>query len=280
MDKISINNLEFIGYHGVFPEEKKLGQKFLVSIEMFLSTREAAITGDLKKSVHYGEVAKDIKNIFLEKSYDLLETCAENIGKIILQKYLLVQEIKISVKKPWAPIQMNFENVSVEITRKRYKVYLSLGSNVGETYKNINSAISKLSKVSDTSIKKVSEIIETEPFGDVIQDNFLNCCIELETLLTPQEFLGKVLEIEKELGRDRKKEVKWGPRTIDIDIILYGKEVVEEENLSIPHQWMIERSFVLNPLAEIAPNIVHPLLNKTIFQLKNELDKREKHSNM
>lgn len=277
MDKISINNLEFIGYHGVFPEEKKLGQKFLISIEMYLNTREAGITGDLKKSVHYGEVANDIKNVFLEKSYDLLETCAENIGRIILQNYLLIQKVKVLIKKPWAPIQMNFENVCVEITRKRYKVYLSLGSNVGNTHKNIHDAIVKLRKVTDTSINKISEILETKPFGDIIQDNFLNCCIEIDTLLTPQEFLEKILGIEKELGRDRAKEIKWGPRTIDIDIILYGKEIIEDENLSVPHQWMCERAFVLDPLVEIAPNIVHPLLNKTIFQLKKELEEKIKY---
>ena len=111
MDKIYINNLEFIGFHGVFPEEKKLGQKFLVSLELTVDTREAGKTGDLTKSVHYGLVAQDVEKLFLEKSIDLIETCAENIAEMVLKKYELVKEVKVIVKKPWAPLQMHFENV-------------------------------------------------------------------------------------------------------------------------------------------------------------------------
>ena len=273
MDKIYINDLEFVGYHGVFPEEKKLGQKFLVSVEILADVREAGITGNLEKSIHYGHVAADIEKIFSKKSYNLIETCAEKIAMGILRKYELVQEIKVLVKKPWAPIQMHFKEVAVEIIRKKYLVYLSLGSNIGNKSENIGKAIEKLQNYPDINVNKKSTIIETKPFGPIIQEDFLNCCIEVETILLPAEFLDIISIIEKEMGRERTKEIKWGPRTIDIDIILYGKEIVEKDNLSIPHQWMSERSFVLDPLSEIAPNVIHPLLNKSIFQLKRELDK-------
>lgn len=274
MDKIYINDLEFIAYHGVFPEEKKLGQKFFVSVEMLIDTREAGITGNLEKSIHYGYVAADIEKIFSKKSYNLIETCAENIAVEILRKYELIHEIKVIVKKPWAPIQMHFKDVAVEINRKRYTVYLSLGSNIGNKEDNLNKAMEKLDNYPDIKVTKKSTIIETEPFGPIKQDNFLNCCVEVRTIIPPREFLKIINNIEKDLGRNRIKEIKWGPRIMDIDIILYGKEIVEEHNLSIPHQWMAERAFVLDPLNEIAPNIVHPLLNKTIFQLKRELNKR------
>lgn len=137
MDKIYINNLEFIGYHGVFEEEKVLGQKFLVSLEMDLDTRVAGKTGDLTKSVHYGLVAKDVEKIFLTKRENLLESCAENIAEMVLKNYNLVKSVKVTVKKPWAPLQMHFENVAVEITRKRHKVYLSLGTNMGDKKKTL-----------------------------------------------------------------------------------------------------------------------------------------------
>ena len=104
--EVQINNLEFIGYHGVFPEEKKLGQKFQVSVEMSCDTREAGKTGDLTKSTHYGLVAEDIGKLFLEKSVDLIETCVEDIAQMILRKYHLISEVKVTVKKPWAPLQM------------------------------------------------------------------------------------------------------------------------------------------------------------------------------
>lgn len=270
MDKIYINNLEFIAYHGVFPEEKKLGQKFLVSAEMTTSTREAGKTGNLKKSTHYGLVANDIGEIFTGKSIDLIETCAEDIAEMILSKYPLISEVKVTVKKPWAPLQMHFENVAVEITRKRHTVYLSIGSNMGDKKQNLLTAIEKIKELKNTSVGKVSTIVETEPFGVKEQDDFFNACLEVKTLLCPHELLEKLLGIEEEMGRKRIK--KWGPRIIDIDILLFDKEVIEDDDLAVPHPWMCDRSFVLDPLCEIAPNVVHPLERKSIFNLKRALD--------
>ncbi len=269
MDKIYINNLEFIGFHGVFPEEKKLGQKFLVSLELIVDTREAGKTGDLTKSVHYGLVAQDVERVFLEKSIDLIETCAENIAEMVLKKYELVKEVKVTVKKPWAPLQMHFENVAVEISRKWHKVYLSLGSNMGDKRENLLEAIKRVGELENTEVVKSSTILETEPFGYIEQDNFLNACLEVKTLLTPQEFLSSILKIELDMGRVR--EIKWGPRVIDIDILFYDAEIIQEDNLAVPHPWICEREFVLEPLSEIAPNYVHPLERKTIMMLARKL---------
>lgn len=269
MDKIYINNLEFIGFHGVFPEEKKLGQKFLVSLELIVDTREAGKTGDLTKSVHYGLVAQDVERVFLEKSIDLIETCAENIAEMVLKKYELVKEVKVTVKKPWAPLQMHFENVAVEISRKWHKVYLSLGSNMGDKRENLLEAIKRVGELENTEVVKSSTILETEPFGYIEQDNFLNTCLEVKTLLTPQEFLSSILKIELDMGRVR--EIKWGPRVIDIDILFYDDEIIQEDNLAVPHPWICEREFVLEPLSEIAPNYVHPLERKTIMMLARKL---------
>ncbi len=277
MDKIYINNLEFIGFHGVFPEEKKLGQKFLVSLELTVDTREAGKTGDLTKSVHYGLVAQDVEKLFLEKSIDLIETCAENIAEMVLKKYELVKEVKVIVKKPWAPLQMHFENVAVEITRKWHRIYLSLGSNIGNKRKNLLEAIRKIGELENTEVVKSSTILETEPFGYLEQDNFLNTCLEVKTLMTAQEFLKEILQIELDMGRVR--EIKWGPRIIDIDILFYDKEIIEEDNLAVPHPWICEREFVLDPLSEIAPNYIHPLEKKTITMLARKLKEREANGN-
>ena len=277
MDKIYINNLEFIGFHGVFPEEKKLGQKFLVSLELTVDTREAGKTGDLTKSVHYGLVAQDVEKLFLEKSIDLIETCAENIAEMVLKKYELVKEVKVIVKKPWAPLQMHFENVAVEITRKWHRVYLSLGSNIGNKRKNLLEAIRKIGELENTEVVKSSTILETEPFGYLEQDNILNTCLEVKTLMTAQEFLKEILQIELDMGRVR--EIKWGPRIIDIDILFYDKEIIEEDNLAVPHPWICEREFVLDPLSEIAPNYIHPLEKKTITMLARKLKEREANGN-
>ena len=115
MDKIYIRDLEFIGYHGVFEEEKKLGQKFFVSLELTTSLREAGLNDDITKTTHYGEVSESVKKIFFQKKYDLIETLAEDIAREILLNYPLISELKLEIKKPWAPVGIPLKDVSVEI---------------------------------------------------------------------------------------------------------------------------------------------------------------------
>ena len=271
MDKIIIENLELIAEHGVFKEEKFLGQKFIISVEMITDTREAGKTGNLNASTHYGFVADDIEKIFTGESFDLIETCAEKIAEMILTKYPLISEIKVTVKKPWAPIRKHFDFVAVEITRKWHTVYLSLGTNMGDKKKNLLEAIEKIGKLENTKVTSQSTILETEPFGYTEQDMFLNACIEIKTLFTPQELLEKLLGIELEMGRVR--TIKWGPRIIDIDILFFDDEIIQDKNLAVPHPWISERMFVLEPLCEIAPNLIHPLERKPVATLKRILEK-------
>ena len=274
MDKIYIRDLEFIGYHGVFEEEKKLGQKFYVTLELITNLRDAGLNDDILKTTHYGEVAKTVEKIFFSKKYDLIETLAEDIAREILLNFNLITELKLEIKKPWAPVGIPLDNVAVEINRKWTEAYISLGSNMGNKKENLEKAISELSQVKDTFVTKKSEIIETEPFGYKEQDDFLNACVGIKTLLSVRELLKELLAIEKRMGRERK--IKWGPRIIDLDIIFYGKEVIEEDDLIVPHPYMEYREFVLKPLEEIIPNFVHPLLMKRVSTLRKELEENEK----
>lgn len=274
MDKIYIRDLEFIGYHGVFEEEKKLGQKFYVSLELITNLRDAGLNDDILKTTHYGEVAKTIEKVFFSKKYDLIETLAEDIAREILLNFNLISKLKLEIKKPWAPVGIPLDNVAVEINRKWTEAYISLGSNMGNKKENLEKAISELSQVKDTFVTKKSEIIETEPFGYKEQDDFLNACVGIKTLLSARELLKELLAIEKRMGRERK--IKWGPRIIDLDIIFYGKEVIEEDDLIVPHPYMEYREFVLKPLEEIIPNFVHPLLMKRVSTLRKELEENEK----
>lgn len=145
------------------------------------------------------------------------------------------------------------------------KVYISFGSNIGDREQQINEALNKLQQVCDTELVTVSSLYETAPVGGVIQDDFLNGAAIVETSLTPIDFLNEIQRIELELGRERK--VHWGPRTIDLDVLLMDDYIIEHERLNVPHPYMHERSFVLIPLAEIAPEAVHPILNKSIKEL-------------
>ena len=131
--------------------------------------------------------------------------------------------------------------------------YIGLGSNVGDREKNIEEAINLLEGTKEIKIRKVSSLYETEPRGYKEQNKFLNGALELETTLPPRQLLRVLQRIERELGRRR--IIKWGPRTIDLDILLYGSLKIEERALKIPHPEMLRRDFVLTPLKEIAPHL-------------------------
>jgi 2-amino-4-hydroxy-6-hydroxymethyldihydropteridine diphosphokinase len=141
--------------------------------------------------------------------------------------------------------------------------YLSLGSNLGDPDSEIRGAIRRLAAVG--RVASVSSFYETEPVELIHQPWFLNCAVALETEKTPQALMGEILQIEEQMGRRRIQ--KKGPRCIDLDILLFGNEVIESPGLTIPHPAMQERRFVLQPLAEIAPEAWHPALGKTVREL-------------
>ena len=142
---------------------------------------------------------------------------------------------------------------------------------MGDKKKNLLEAIEKIGNLENTKVTAQSTIVETEPFGYTDQDMFLNACLEVKTLFTPQELLEKLLDIELQMGR--KRIIKWGPRIIDLDILFFDDEIIQNKNLAVPHPWICERMFVLEPLCEIAPNLVHPLERKTVGTLKRLLEK-------
>jgi 2-amino-4-hydroxy-6-hydroxymethyldihydropteridine diphosphokinase len=146
-------------------------------------------------------------------------------------------------------------------------VYLSLGSNVGDRAANLNAAIERLRSLGE--VAAVSSFYETEPVEFTAQPWFLNCAVKLNTEKMPKQLLNAVLDIEKEMGRKRLK--KKGPRTIDIDILLFGNSVIDTKGLTVPHPAMHERRFVLEPLAEIAPEVRHPVFKRTARELRDAL---------
>ncbi|MEG1574118.1 MAG: 2-amino-4-hydroxy-6-hydroxymethyldihydropteridine diphosphokinase [Bacteroidales bacterium] len=151
-------------------------------------------------------------------------------------------------------------------------IYLSLGSNLGNRDNNITIALNEIEK-NIGHIIKVSSQYETAPWGFTSTNNFINIAVEIETDLTPYQLLEQTQKIETNLGRSKKRGDKYEDRTIDIDILLYNNIIIEEENLTIPHPKMQQRTFVIEPLAEIAPQLYHPISCKTIKEIKDELTK-------
>ena len=147
--------------------------------------------------------------------------------------------------------------------------YLSLGSNVGNREANLRDAISCLAALG--TVGKVSSFYETEPVEFTNQPWFLNCVAELDTAKSPHELMRGLLEIEKQMGRDRNASAPKGPRKIDIDILLFGDQAIDDPGLKIPHPAMHKRRFVLAPLAEIDAEAMHPVLERSVGELLDEL---------
>lgn len=270
MDKIKIKDLEVYCNHGVYKEENVLGQKFLVSAVLYTDTRMAGMTDDLNKSIDYGKICHTVTEFLKEHTYQLIETAAEELAKHLLLTVKNLEKISLEIKKPWAPIGLPVNTVSVEITRQWHTAYIALGSNLGDKEAYLNHAIERLDEQEDCEVVKSSDLIVTAPYGMTDQDEFLNGCLELRTLLYPMELLKLLHKIEKEAKRER--TIHWGPRTLDLDIIFYDDLILDSEKLVIPHTDMHNREFVLKPLAQIAKGKRHPVLGKTVQELSEELE--------
>lgn len=145
-------------------------------------------------------------------------------------------------------------------------VYLGLGTNIGNKRKNMVTAAALLAERAG-DVLSLSSFYETEPWGFASENTFLNAALELETTCSPMELLRLTQQIEREMGRTQKSDGSYHDRIIDIDILLYGNEVVHHEDLVVPHPLMQQRLFVMQPLAEIAPSLVHPILQKSMYDL-------------
>jgi 2-amino-4-hydroxy-6-hydroxymethyldihydropteridine diphosphokinase len=152
------------------------------------------------------------------------------------------------------------------------KAFIGLGSNLGEREAMIREALEALAALPQTELLRASSLYDTEPVGDVDQPNFLNAVAQLDTDLPPRQLLWNLLLIEKRLGRERTRP--WGPRTIDLDLLLYGDEVIEEDDLRVPHPEMTRRAFVLVPLVELDPTLVHPGTGGTMLSHLSRLGAR------
>ena len=269
MDQIRIKNLRVFAHHGVYEQEKEQGQNFCVNAVLYTDTGKAGKSDDITDTVDYGAVCLFIDEYMRENRFDLLEAVTRHVAEEILFEFPTIAKVELEIEKPNAPIPLHFDSVSIRIERGWHRIYIGLGSNLGDRLKYLERAVANLK--ADTHFRniKVTDYIETVPYGGVEQNDFLNGALEAETLYSPEELLAR-LQKEEELA-ERKRETHWGPRTLDLDILFYDDLIMTEKELTIPHPDVKNRQFVLEPLMELAPSLVHPIYWKTVAELFAEL---------
>ncbi len=257
MDKLTLSRMEFYGYHGVFPEENKLGARYYVDVELCLPLSRAGAGDELTETINYAELYGRVRTIVTERSFKLIEALAEHIAQDLLAAYPVLGEVVVRVTKPHPPFDIHFAGVTVELRRGRpIEAAIGLGSNLGDRAGTLAEALRLLSAHPRLKLVRQSRLFETEPVGNTRQGRFLNQAAVFSTDLPPEELLSELLAAENRLGRERSE--RWGPRTIDLDLLLYGQAELKLPRLAVPHPRMAERAFVLVPLAEVVSDDAVP----------------------
>ncbi|MCM1013617.1 MULTISPECIES: 2-amino-4-hydroxy-6-hydroxymethyldihydropteridine diphosphokinase [unclassified Brevibacterium] len=285
-DRIELRGLTVRGNHGVFDFEKREGQDFVVDVVLHTSTAAAAGTDDIADTIHYGDLAEAVAGIVEGTTFDLIETLAEAIADHCLT---LTDHVEVVVHKPSAPIERTFADVTVTVDRHRGDAgsaeapaavaVLSLGANLGDAAATLDDAVAALDRHPAITVTKRSSLYRTAPWGGVEQNDFLNLGVLIETTLPVDQLLGVAQGIEVAAGRTR--ELRWGPRTLDIDLISVTTEAgalrTATPTLSLPHPRAHERAFVLVPWAETDPGAMvdTPTGSRPIAEVIAALDDQE-----
>lgn len=296
LDQIAVLGVRATGHHGVYEAEKQSGQTFLADVVAHVSTRAAALTDDLTRTVNYSDLADRVAEVLAGDPSDLIETVAENIARAVLD-FEGVECVDVCVHKPQAPLHVEFNDVTVTIRRDaRYAgfdptkrigssaglsddpnglgaapivrdefdqrplqpvpVLLALGANLGDAEATMRAAVYDIHRVPGIEVRSTSPLVRSKPQGGPPQPDYFNAVVRILTALSPRELLGAIQGIELVHGRERL--VVNGPRTLDIDIIDFNGMQGEAEDLVLPHPRAKERSFVLAPWAAMEPDAVLP----------------------
>ncbi len=247
-DRIRLEALRSNGFHGVLPHERREGQEFVVDAELEIDLAAAAVTDDLADTVDYSGLAKRLHAVVSGTPVNLIETLAMRLVAVCLQDQLVLAAT-ITVHKPHAPIPLDVADVSVTVRRER--AVLCLGSNLGDRLGHLQAAVAALRAV--FPVLAVSPVYETAPLGGPAQGPYLNAVV-LAAVPGPSAALAAGRAAENARGRAR--GIRFGPRTLDIDVIAVADEVSTDPALTLPHPRAHERAFVLAPWHDVAPAAV------------------------
>lgn len=248
--EIALRGLRVRGFHGVLPEEREQGQDFLIDATLQVGTPDS---DDLSHTADYGDLAQRLADDVSRDPVDLIETVARRLLVICLDTPL-VQTATVRVHKPSAPIPLPFEDVTVTVsgTRPAWTV-VSIGSNLGDRLGHLQAAVTLLGPAG------VSAVFETDPVGGPEQEPYLNA---IAILAARDPFAVWRFTSAIEASRERTRDVRWGPRTLDIDLITVGNQVLDTADLTLPHPRAAERAFVLVPWLDLDPDAELPVAGR------------------
>ena len=273
-DRICIKGLKIFANHGVYEKEKEYGQDFLVDITLYLDLCKPVFTDELSDTINYGEVCEFVADFMKNTAYNLIEKAAYELSKELLLHYGGLKKVDITIHKPNAPVNAKFSDIYVNITNKWNEAFLGIGSNMGDKVGNIKKALCQLQNNDYFREVTCTDLIKTKPYGGVEQDDFENGAVRLLTIYNPFELLEVLHDLEQRSGRVR--SIHWGPRTLDLDILFYEDELINSEELKIPHIDMENRFFVLKPMMELCPDKINPRTGLSIKDMYKALKKRSK----
>jgi dihydroneopterin aldolase/2-amino-4-hydroxy-6-hydroxymethyldihydropteridine diphosphokinase len=256
-DRIALLGVAAVGHHGVLDVERHDGQPFVVDVVLELDLSTAGRSDSLADTVSYAEVAGDVMARITGPPVDLLERLAELIADDVLTRPM-VDAVEVTVHKPQAPVGHPFSDVSVQVRRERgVPVVLALGANLGDAFAVLTESVKDIAAIPGVRVTAVSPLVETEPVGGPEQPGYLNAVLVGTTTMRSVELLQALHAVEARHGRTR--EVRWGARTLDLDLIQLGTPGTSLETrsddpaLTLPHPRAHERAFVLAPWAMVDP---------------------------
>jgi len=257
-DRIELSGIRAMGTIGALAEERKRAQPFEVDLTVELDTRQAGQTDELSDSLDYGIAIAIVHRIITTEQPRLLERVAERIAEEILE-LKQVEAVEVVVRKVHVPVPYDIRSAAVRVRRPCVRqdtpagpvavAYIGMGSNLGDRRALLRYGVRQLGTVT-----MVSPLYESEPVGGPQQGPYLNLVAQIQTALDPFQLLERCLAIEAGAGRVRRE--RWGPRTLDLDLLLFDDVEIRSPRLTVPHPRMRERRFVLQPLADIAPALV------------------------
>jgi dihydroneopterin aldolase/2-amino-4-hydroxy-6-hydroxymethyldihydropteridine diphosphokinase len=256
MDRILIDDLRLLCVIGALPHEREAEQPLRVDLSIGADLRDAGTSDELDDTVNYGLVAERVVELATSSKHILLERLATDITDLVLG-FDRVDEVEVTLTKLRPPVPTPLGTTAVRISRtraetdvpplRRHEAIVALGSNLGDREDFLRQAIGELGNV-----VSMSQVFETEPIGGPdAQGAYLNMVAKVETSLDPFAFLRRCQRIEA--GALRQRTVRWGPRTLDVDVLFFDDIEIESEELTVPHPRIGERRFVLVPLSEVAP---------------------------